>query len=341
VIVRASESDRYLDRLPEKIIAVLIYGPDQGLVTERSQRLMRTVVPDVRDPFRVSEMDGAALVEDEARLGAEAAALSFSGGRRVVRVRSAGNAVAGTFENFLEQPSGDALIVVEAGDLARGSNLRQVFEQAPNAAAVACYPDTADTVTELLERALREHGIKISPDAVAQAALLLGGDRGTIRRQIDKLLLYAGESGNVDVSDIRAVIGDESEGRIEDVCDAAGEGDPQTLDRGLGRLWGAGISPIAVLRVALGHFQRLSLAKANMAAGEGLEAAARRLRPPIHFARMPSFRNQLRNWNAERLDEALDRLLEAEALCKSTAVPAEAACGQALFNIAALARLPG
>jgi DNA polymerase-3 subunit delta len=54
---------------------------------------------------------------------------------------------------------------------------------------------------------------------------------------------------------------------------------------------------------------------------------------------MASFRNQLRNWNTEKLGEALDLLLDAEALCKSTAVPAEAACGQALFKLAALARL--
>jgi hypothetical protein len=31
-------------------------------------------------------------------------------------------------------------------------------------------------------------------------------------------------------------------------------------------------------------------------------------------------------------------LLETEALCKSTGVPAEAACGRALLNIAAMAR---
>jgi hypothetical protein len=30
-------------------------------------------------------------------------------------------------------------------------------------------------------------------------------------------------------------------------------------------------------------------------------------------------------------------LLETEALCKTTAVPARAACGRALFNLAALA----
>ena len=341
MIVKPAESDRYVDRLPEKIVAALIYGPDQGLVHERSERLIRSVVPDIRDPFRVSEIEGANLIEDRARLAAEAAALSFSGGRRVVRVRSAGNGTAECFETYVAQPTGDALIVVEAGDLARSSNLRRVFEEADTAAAIVCYADTPDSVAQLLERTLRSQGVKISAEAVMEAVPLLGGDRGTIRRQIEKLVLYVRESGAVNISDVRAVIGDESEARIEEVCDAAGEGDPRSLDRALERLWGAGVSPIAVVRVALGHFQRLALISANLVAGENLDVAIRRLRPPVHFARMASFRSQLRTWNAQKLGDALDRLLEAEALCKSTAIPAEAACGQALFNIAGLARLSG
>lgn len=339
MIVKSADGDRYIDQLPQKVVAVLIFGAHQGLVVERSERVMRTVLPDIRDPFRVTEIDGARLLEDGARLAAETAALSLSGGRRVVRVRSAGNALAAIFEDYLEKHGGGALLVAEAGDLARGSSLRQVFETADNAAAVACYPDSPDNVGELLEDALRKHGVSAPPDAIAEAVALLGADRGTIRRQIDKLLLYAGDQGRLTLSDIRNVLGDESDARIEEACDAAGEGAPANLDRALERLWSAGVSPVAVLRLATGHFHRLSLAQAAIASGENLDAAARRLRPPVHFARMASFRSQLRRWNGRKLGVALDRLLEAEALCKSTAVPGEAACGQALFEISALARL--
>ena len=338
MIVKTAEGDRFLARLPDKTAAVLIYGPNQGLVSERAERLIRSIVQDVRDPFCVSELEGVSLVEDRARLGAEGSTLSLSGGRRVVRVRSAGNSIAEAFETWFDNP-GDALIVVEAGDLARSSSLRRVFEQSDNAAAVACYPDTAESIAELLEQALHEQDIRVSADAVMEAVPLLGGDRGTIRRQIEKLVLYAWEDRVVNESDVRAVIGDESEARIEEVCDAAGEGDPRSLGMALERLWGAGVSPIAIFRVALGHFQRLAVVSTNVIAGDSVDAAIRRLKPSVHFSRMASFRNQLRMWNMDRLGEALDRLLEAEALCKSTGVPSEAACGQALLSIAGLARL--
>ena len=77
-------------RPPPGLVAALIYGPDQGLVRERADKLARTVVPDLSDPFRVADLDESALGADPARLADEAAALSMLGGRRVVRVRSVG-----------------------------------------------------------------------------------------------------------------------------------------------------------------------------------------------------------------------------------------------------------
>jgi DNA polymerase-3 subunit delta len=123
------------------LVAALVYGPDPGMVRERAAALAKSVVPDLSDPFRVAELDESALDSDPARLWDEAVALSMIGGRRVVRVRGAGNALAKEFERFLADPKGDALIVVEAGDLAKSASLRRVFEEADNAAAVACYPD--------------------------------------------------------------------------------------------------------------------------------------------------------------------------------------------------------
>lgn len=340
MIIKPAETENFLRRPPAKIISVLFYGPDQGLVRERAEGLALSIVADLRDPFRVTEFDAAVLMEDPARLSDEAAALSMSGGRRVVRIRGAGNAVSGIFASFLASASSDTLVVVESGDLARDSSLREIFSESANAAAVACYPDTREAIADLASGALKAEGIAIAPDALEEAVSLLGSDRGTTRRELEKLVLYARGTRRVTLEDVRAIMGDEAEARIEEVCDAAGEGDARRLDLSLERLWSAGVAPVGVLRVAMGHFQRLALARDQVGRGETADAVARRARPPVHFTRLAAFKAQLRNWSGERIGDALDLLLETESLCKSTGVPAEAACGRALFTIAAWARLP-
>ena len=339
MIVKSSEADRYLAHPPAQMVAALVFGPDQGLVRERAERLAKTVVPDLADAFQVSELDEAALNADPARLADEAAAISMMGGRRVVRVRGAGNTLAKIFESFLDDPKGDALVVVEAGDLNKGAALRKVFEGADNAAAVPCYADSARDLADVVRGAMKAEGLTIAHDAVEDAVARLGSDRGITRRELEKLALYAQGTGKVTVEDVRAVMGDEAEARVEEVCDAAGEGDLKRLDLALSRLWAEDLSPIAVLRVAMGHFQRVALAKAQAMRGETVDGAMRKLRPPVHFKRAPSFKMQISRWTEERLLDALDLLLETETLCKTTAMPAEAVCGRALFNIAAMAQM--
>jgi len=336
MIVKSSDGERYAARPPKELVAALIFGPDSGLVRERAETMAKTVVSDLSDAFRVSELDDAALSGDGARLFDEAAAISMLGGRRVVRVRGAGNGLAKLFQSFLDDPKGDALVVVEAGDLAKSAALRKVFEDADNAAAIACYADSARDLSGVVRDALKAQGLSISAEALDDAVSRLGSDRGVTRREIEKLALYAHGKGKVTIEDVRAAMGDEAEARIDEVCDAAGEGDLKRLDLALTRLAAEEMSPIAILRVAMGHFQRLALAKS---ARDGIESAMRRLRPPVHFMRTASFKNQASRWSEERLAGALDLLLEAETLCKTTGVPAEAVTGRALFNVAALARM--
>ena len=338
MIVKSHEADRYVASPPKGLILALVYGPDAGLVQERAEKLLKTVVPDLTDPFNVADLNEATLLADPARLADEAAAISMMGGRRVVRVRGAGNDLADLLESFADDPKGDALVVIEAGDLAKSSALRKIFDDHKTAAAIQCYPDSVRDLGDVVRDALRAEGLSIAPDALEDAVSRLGSDRGVTRREIEKLLLYMHGKKQVTLEDVRAVMGDEVEARSESACDAAAGGDLAKLDRELERLWVSDVAPGQVLRSAMGHFQRLVQARESANRGESIDTVMKRLRPPIHFSRATAFKNQAQRWNTDKLGEALDMLLDAESLTRTTGVPAEAVTGRVLMNIAAMAK---
>ena len=142
MIVKSHEADRYVASPPKGLVVALVYGPDAGLVQERAEKLLKTVTPDLTDAFNAADLSETVLLADPARLADEVAAISMMGGRRTVRVRGAGNDLAELFEAFLDDPKGDALLVIEAGDLAKTSALRKVFDGHKSAAAIQCYPDS-------------------------------------------------------------------------------------------------------------------------------------------------------------------------------------------------------
>jgi DNA polymerase III subunit delta len=318
--------------------AALVYGGDAGLVRERADRLARAIVPDPKDAFRVADLAAAALSADPARLWDEAAALSLVGGRRLVRVREAGDGVGALFERFLRDlPPGDSFLVVEGGELAARSSLRRAFESAAAAVAIACYADGRRELEALAREVLGAHKVTASGEAVAYLATHLGGDRLLSRGELEKLALYAGDGGTVGLEEVRASIGDSAALDLDDIVLAAAEGDAAQVERALERAFQEGEMPVTIIRAAMRHFQRLNLLAARLAQGMSEDDALRSLRPPLFFRVQDRVRRQLRLWPERRTTQALTVLLEAEINCKRTGLPADAICRDALLRLARLA----
>jgi len=340
VKIAAKDIDAFIKRPAGPALrAVLVYGPDRGLVAERAATLARGVVEDLQDPFRVVQTTGAQLVADPARLADEASALSLTGGRRVFWLREAGDGLAALFKEFLANPPGEALVLLEAGDLPARSSLRKAFEAAgPGAAALPCYRDETRDLTGLVREMVAAEGLSISRDALQALALFLGGDRQLTRREVEKLILYKGaavEGGEIDMADLRAVVGDVSAYALEDIAFAVGAGDMAGLERLLARAFAEGLQPVSVLRQVARHFERLMLAGAHIAAGLADQAALAKLRPPVFWKQRGAFAAQARAWRPAALKSALARLIAAEADCKTTGLPAETMAARALLGLAA------
>jgi len=334
VKLAAARVAEFLRRPDPAVRAVLLYGPDAGLVRERADLLARLICPDLQDPFRVAELGGAQLAADPARLADEVAAQSLIGGRRVVRVREAGDGLAKLFAGAIDEAPGDGFVVAEAGELASRSSLRRTFDDARRGVAIGCYPDTPRDLANVIRDSLAASHVTASSDATRYLVEHLGGDRLLTRSELEKLALYAGEGGRIDLADAQQAVGDSAALSLDDAIFAAAEGDAAGLERALGRVFQEGESPVAVIRALLRHLHRLHLLAAQIAAGMSVDQALRAARPPIFFKQEDGFRRQLRLWDEARLRPLLTGVAEAEFQMKMTGFPAETICHQAMLALA-------
>lgn len=322
------------------VAAVLVYGPDTGLVRERAEALVQAVTDDPADPFSITEISAEELKSDPARLADELGAISFGGGRRAIRVRGAGNAHTEAVTDALDsQPDlsrVDALLIVEAGELDTRSSLRKFFESDSRAAAVACYVEEGGDLIDAIGGMLRDNGLSADREALEYLQSALGGDRYAVRQEIEKLALYCHGMKAVAVDDARACIGDSAARDLDDIVLAAADGNHRALDDVFGTKLAHGAAPISVLRAAIRYFHRLHLAAGHMAQGRSADQAMDALRPKVFFKLAPRFRQQLAAWPARDLSATLDRLLDAEAECKKTGMPDDLIAGRTLMAIANL-----
>jgi DNA polymerase-3 subunit delta len=337
VKIQMGQVDRFVRAPDPGTPVVLIYGPDEGLMRERAAALVRSVLDDPSDPFRLSDLAADQIRADPALLVDEARALCLMGGRRVVRVRQAGDGLRAACESLLALGTIDALVVLEGGDLGPGSSLRKQIEQAPNAAALPCYREEGRDLGNLIDHLLKERHLR--PDAEARTYLIehLGGDRGVTRMELDKLALLVHASAEtprrVGFGDVAGVIGDSAAIGLDDLAHATALGDARAVERCLNRLLGEGQAPVRLVRTLLNHVALLKRLALRIERGDSPDHAIGQARPPVHFRRKAEVRTALRRWSAARLAGAQARLLAAELGCKSTGRPDVLLCRDAIFSV--------
>lgn len=313
---------------------VLVYGPDGGLMKERSKAIGLSVVADINDPFNAVTLRADMLGEDPARLADEAAAISMMGGDRLIRVEDAGDRLAPLIKAYLEFPSRHALVVLEAGELGPKSALRLLCEKAGNAAALPCYVEDERDLGRLIRETLQAEGLGIDADAAALLAAGISGDRLRARSELEKLATYKGaDRSPVTAQDVRAVCGEAGALALDDLVYAAAGNDGARALKTYGQLTEEGVPFVMVLRALQNHFRRLHLVRAHMEEGQAQDVAIKKLSPPLFFKQEPAFRAQLQRWSPGGLSAVLHRLAELEAQCKRTGAPVETLCAQAILGI--------
>jgi DNA polymerase III subunit delta len=322
--IEPRQVEAFLKKPDPRIRGVVIYGNDDGLIAERAVALAKAVCEDLNDPFRVVDIAGDVLKNDPARLADEFGALSMMGGRRVIRVRPAGEESAAAVENLVAAAAGGALAETEAC-----------------LAAMPCYMDNEAALEGLVEGAARAQGLAVDADALGWIVERLGGDRGQTRSEIDKLLLYkAGdESKTVTLQDAVDILGDTAAIGIDDVIAATFDGELVALDRALDRVFSEGGHPVQLVRSLQRHADQLHVVSAHASKGGSLDSAMFKARGlPRGGPIRQRFERHLRAWPLPRLGDVLQAILKAEIECKTTGYPDEALARRLCLSFAMRAR---
>lgn len=339
VALKAYEVDRYLASPPEAMRMFLVYGSDAGAVTERARSIERralqrgggqTVVRFGSDELSANP----GIVADEAN------SASLFGGEPVValRVLDGRHNVVGALQPLLDRPPDAAWVIVEAADLQATNPLRKAFETSKAAVTLPTYPLEGRSLVDFIEAAAADAGLRIEPAAVELLADGLGGDRLTIRGELEKLFLYAGDARSVALADAAAIIGDAAGAETDTVIDAALVGDSNALETGLQRLRADAASFASLGAAALRHLILLQSIGAAIAAGRPLADALNYARPPIFKRRRSAVETEVRTWSMERIAAARRRMDEAVYLTRLRPGLEDSAISAALHGLALEAR---
>lgn len=309
--IKSHEFDAFLQKSVKHYRLFVLYGPDHGLVSERATALAKVSGVDLNDPFSLIRLDGSDIQADPGRLIDEMNAFGLFGGDKLVWIRGANNekGLVDGLQYLADRPPETSTLIVEAGDLKKGSATRKIAEAARSVAITACYPDDARALNALVDAELAAAGKRITPSARKLLLESLGGDRIASRNELAKLLLYCLHEPLIDDDHVIGIIGDASAVSTDEAVDAVLTGDAQALLHATQKISTSKTPIFMVLQGCLRQFQQLDLMRCEM--------DQKRLQPAqvmqtlgrqVHFKRKPIVERALRNWTSSALAQESTRL---------------------------------
>jgi len=293
-----------------KINAVLIYGPDAGLVDELCDKAIEKLEIE-KDNLLV--LDANELREKQDALFAESCSPSMFGGRKAVIISDAGDGDTKIISDLVLSASLCATVIVTAGDLRVGT-LRKLFEDSDGLAAIACYADDAKTLENLIHKELSAAaGIKqVTPDAMSYMLSHMGGDRGITRSFLQKIAIYVSDKHIVDLEDVEKCLPDTSATSADDYMYSLTAGHINQTMVALDRLIYSGADANMLVRMLYNHFSKLLTAVVD---GQ--------LPKQLFWKIADNFRMAMKIWPADEIVNVLAKLNDLEKLCRTSGMQPE------------------
>jgi DNA polymerase-3 subunit delta len=333
VAIRPSDLPRFTkqDCLSKKLI--LVFGPDEGGVRMRAGQIIAAYNGLYGGSLERIDFDSDALNASPGRLMDEAQAFSMFSSGRLILVTGAGKLSKSIWANALETTTHETPVLFLADELAKGSAIRTAFEQAENAAAIACYPASRGEVQALIQERVKAAHLNITAAASAALSDLVGSDLALTDRELEKLILYCDGQVAIEVDDVATMLIDSSELGPAEAIDRAFEGQLEQVEAMAIRCFADGVAPSGLIALALNHafmLRRLAVAENQ------IDAAFRAER--IFYKRQDRIRSQQRLWTIDHLVRAIETLAQAQLQMRKTPAIEETIAIRALWSIALASR---
>ncbi|GGA97282.1 DNA polymerase III subunit delta [Allosediminivita pacifica] len=334
------DANAYFRKPDPEAAGLLIFGEDTMRVAMRRQEVVAALIgPEGETEMRLTRMSGAELRKEPAMLLDAVKATGFFPGPRVALVEETTDGLSKTFDAALKDwKPGDAQIVATAGQLNARSALRKLFEGSRQAYAAGLYNDPPGR--EEIEAELKRAGIAdVGRDAMqALEGLARALTPGDFRQTLEKIALYKYEDTTPltpDEVELNAPASIEAE--MDEIFHVLAEGRTAEIDPVMQRLEAQGVAPVTLLIMGMRHFRTLyTVASAPGGAREGIN----RVRPPVFGPRRDRMMRQAQDWRTDRLEDALDHLMETDLRLRSAGqrAPAMALVERCFVRLAHLAQ---
>ena len=288
----------------------LIYGENEGLKKEIIQTLKKNFSGNIEN------YDEGQIISNNELFYEKLFNKSLFEKEKIIILNRCSEKICEVIEKIIDKKISDIKIILNANALETKSKLRNLFEKKKELIIIPTYKDTSIILAEIAKKFFYNYKISISQETINLLISRCNGDRGHLKSELDKILIYMGNKKNINLEEIYKLTNLAENFSINELVDTSLSKNSQKTSEILNESNYKSEDGILILRTFLQKAKRLLSLYERQNGNVNFDSLINDYKPPIFWKDKPIVKRHLENWSKSKIKDLIVNINKTEVFLK-------------------------
>ena len=288
----------------------LVYGENEGLKKE----IIQTIKKNLNGV--VENFDETQINNDKQTFYEKIFNRSLFEKEKIIIINRCSEKIYDVIESIVEGKISDIKIILNASVLEKKSKLRNMFEKRSELVIVPTYKDTSVTLLEIAKKFFYNYKISISQETINLLVNRCNGNRGHLKSELDKILVYMNDKKSVNLEEIYKLTNLSENYAINELVDTSLSKNAQRTSEIINESNYKSEEAIIIIRTFLQKAKRLLNLYETHDGNLNYDNLVNNCVPPIFWKDKPIIKKQLEIWSKLKIKNLIMKINKTEIYIK-------------------------
>ena len=288
----------------------LIYGENEGLKKEVIETLKKNLNGSIEN------YDEGQIINNSELFYEKIFNQSLFDKEKILIINRCSEKIFDLIENILEKEISNIKVILNANILEKKSKLRNLFEKNKELIIVPTYKDTSIALAEIAKKFFSNYKVSISQETINLLISRCNGDRGHLKSELDKILIYMSDNKSINLEEIYKLTNLAENFSINELVDTSLSKNSKKTSEILNESNYKSEDGILILRTFLQKAKRLLSLYEQQNGNANFDSLINDFKPPIFWKDKPIVKRQLERWSKSQIKDLITNLNKTEIFLK-------------------------
>ena len=293
----------------KKFKIILLYGKNEGLKNE-------TIIKINKNKDTIFNYDEKEILNNTQIFIENISSKSLFDSKKIFVIKRATDKILKLIDQLSYKNLDDIIVIIIAENLEKKSKLRIFFEKSKENLCVPFYPDNNQTLANISLNYLRNKNIQIPQENINLIVSKCNGDREKLMNELNKIMSYSLNGKKLNINNISKLINLSEDHNISELIDNCLAKNKRKTITILNENNFVTEDCVLIIRIFLIKLKKILLLSKEFRNNKNIDLTISNAKPPIFWKDKEIVKQQIFNWEPEKIKKLIFRINEIELLIK-------------------------